>query len=63
MRSAAPWNALLQNPEFQVRVADRVHRHWSPGGVFYVDPEQPAWDPERPEGNVPAALQIAIALD
>ncbi len=57
---AIPWVALLQNPEFRVRVADRVDRHFSPGGVFYVDPEAPGWDPENPERNAPAARFVAL---
>lgn len=58
---AIPWVALLQNPEFRVRVADRVERHFAPGGVFYVDPEAPAWDPENPQRNAPAARFVALS--
>ncbi len=58
---AIPWVALLENPEFRARVADRVQRHFSPGGVFYVDPAAPAWDPEAPARNAPAARFVELA--
>ncbi|MCA9540352.1 MAG: CotH kinase family protein, partial [Myxococcales bacterium] len=58
---ATPWAALLQNPEFRLQVADHVRRHFWPGGALYVDPESPAWDPEHPERNVPAARFARLA--
>ncbi|MEA3336136.1 MAG: lamin tail domain-containing protein [Chloroflexota bacterium] len=45
---------LRDNPEFRLLFADRVHRHFFNGGVFYVDPANPSWDPAHPERNLPA---------
>jgi len=50
------YSRLRANPEFRLLFADRVHRHFFNGGVFYVDPARPAWDPGQPERNRPAAL-------
>lgn len=50
------YSLLRQNPEFRLRFADHAHRHFFNGGMLYVNPAQPAWDPARPENNVPAAL-------
>jgi hypothetical protein len=46
---------LRDNPEFRLLFADHVQRHFFNGGVFYVDPNNPAWDPQHPERNQPAA--------
>jgi hypothetical protein len=42
-------------------VADRIQKHFFNGGVFYVDSEQPQWDPAHPEKNLPAARYAALA--
>lgn len=47
---------LQANPEFRLLFADRVHRHFFNGGVYFVDPAHPAWDTAHPERNRPAAL-------
>jgi len=49
------YDRLRRNPEFCLQFADHIHRHFGPGGVFYVDPEHPDWDPNHPERNQPAA--------
>ena len=46
---------LRANPEFRLQFADRTHKHFSDGGALYVNPDQPDWDPEHPENNIPAA--------
>jgi len=46
---------LWNNPEFKLRVADHIQKAFFNGGVFYVDPANPKWDPLHPERNVPAA--------
>lgn len=46
---------LQANAEYRMLLADRVQRHFFNGGVFYVDPDHPAWDPAHPERNRPAA--------
>ena len=53
---ASVYAELRQVPEFQLWFADRVQKHFSPGGALYVDPDNPEWDPEHPERNIPAAL-------
>ena len=58
--AAAAYGSLRNYEEFQLAFADRVHQHFFNGGVFYVDPDDPAWDPARPERNVPAARMVAI---
>ncbi len=62
---SAPWMPLRDNAEFRMLVADRVHRQFFNGGVFYVDPANPQWDPAHPERNVPAArfAQLADTVD
>ncbi|MCP5523002.1 MAG: CotH kinase family protein [Verrucomicrobiales bacterium] len=58
---ARPYAAARANADFRMRFADRVHRHFSEGGVFYVNPDQPAWDPAHPENNPSAARFVALA--
>ncbi|MEE8451571.1 MAG: lamin tail domain-containing protein, partial [Thermoguttaceae bacterium] len=54
--------ARLKNyDQFQLAFADRVQKHFAPGGVFYVDPDNPAVDPAHPERNVPGTRFAAIA--
>jgi len=48
---------LKLSPEYRLRFADRVQRHFlTAGGTFYVDPTNSTWDPAHPERNVPASL-------
>jgi hypothetical protein len=58
---ARPYAALRANADYRMRFADRVCRHFSPGGTFYVNPDSPAWDPAHPENNRPAARLAALA--
>ncbi|MCA9197740.1 MAG: chitobiase/beta-hexosaminidase C-terminal domain-containing protein, partial [Planctomycetales bacterium] len=53
---AEPFQNLRASDEFNLMFADRVQKHLFNGGVFYVDPENPEWDPEHPERNRPAAI-------
>ncbi|MHB1034612.1 MAG: lamin tail domain-containing protein [Pirellulales bacterium] len=53
------FDRLSANPEFRLRVADRIQKHFSPGGAFYVNPSSPNWDPAHPENNLPAARFMA----
>ena len=53
---AEPYGELRGVPEFQLWFADRIQKHFSPGGALYVDPDNPEWDPDHPERNVPAAM-------
>jgi hypothetical protein len=53
--------ALRENPEYRMRFADRVFYHYGPGGAYYVDPDQPHWDPDQPQRNVPATRWMALA--
>jgi len=65
---ADPYTSLRTNAEFRLAFADRVQRHFFPGGVLYVDPTHPQWDPEHPERNAPAssyerlASEVALAM-
>ncbi len=53
---------LLDTSEaFHVAFSDRVQLHFSPGGAYYVNPENRVWDPNHPEDNVPAALYAGTA--
>lgn len=52
------YSRLRASPEFRMLFGDHVHRHVSPGGPLFVDPESTAWDPESPESNRPAALYM-----
>jgi hypothetical protein len=58
--AAAAYGSLRNYDEFQLAFADRVHQHFFNGGVFYVDPDNPAWDPAHPDRNVPAARMVEI---
>ena len=55
------YGRLRSNDEFRLRFADRVQRHLFNGGALYVDPEHPAWDPDYPERNMPAARYNELA--
>jgi len=56
-----PYTYLRANSEFRLLFGDYVHKAFFNGGVFYVDPARPAWDPEHPERNRPAALYAQLA--
>lgn len=58
---AAPFQELRASEEFRVMFGDRIQKHFFNGGVFYVDPENPDWDPEHPERNVPASMYSELA--
>jgi hypothetical protein len=58
---ARPFQDLRASAEFRLLFADRVHKHLFNGGALYVDPQNPSWDPENPERNVPAAQYAEVA--
>lgn len=49
---------LRANPEFRLLFADHLQRHFSPGGILYVNPDRTSWDPDRPEDNEPASIYM-----
>ena len=55
-----PFHRLRPSEAFRIRCADRAHRLLFNGGVLFVDPENPVWDPANPERNRPAALYSSI---
>ena len=55
------YHRLRQNEEFKVLFGDRVHRLFFNGGPLYVNPQSPAWDPQNPQNNRPAALYSQLA--
>ncbi|MCH8921714.1 MAG: lamin tail domain-containing protein, partial [Planctomycetes bacterium] len=54
------YGSLRFYDEFQLAFADRVHKHMFNGGALYVDPDNPEWDPDHPERNLPAARMVKI---
>jgi hypothetical protein len=58
---ARPYAAARANAEFRMRFADRAHHHFTKGGALYVNPAQPAWNPEQPETNRPAERLARLA--
>ena len=61
---AAPIQQLRASEEFRLMFADRVQKHLvNPGGPLYVDPENPNWDPDHPERNVPASTYAGISAE
>jgi len=58
---ARPYAALRDNAQFRTLFGDRVQRHFFDGGVLYVNPAAPDWDPAHPENNRPAARFAARA--
>jgi hypothetical protein len=58
---ARPYAALRRNANFRMRFADHAYRHFFNGGVFYVNPSSPNWDPGRPTNNVPAARFFGVS--
>ncbi|MEX2142291.1 MAG: lamin tail domain-containing protein [Pirellulales bacterium] len=60
---AQPYDLLKSVPEFQIQFADRVQKHFFNGGVLYVDPNNPNWDPAHPERNRPAARFVELSSE
>ena len=58
---AVMYRPLREHEDFQLLYADHIHRHFFNGGALYVNPENPAWNPDTPENNVPAARYHALA--
>ena len=58
---ATPYASAKANPEFRMKFADHVYRHFFNGGVYYVDPQNAKWDPAHPERNRPAARFASLA--
>lgn len=58
---ATPYAAAKANPDFRMKFADHVYRHFFNGGVYYVDPQYSGWDPAHPERNRPAARFATLA--
>jgi len=56
-------HALRSNAEYRLLFADHLHRAFFNGGVLYVDPQNPAWDPANPQRNVPAALWMELGRE
>ena len=54
------YGSLRSYSEFRLAFADRVHKHMFNGGALYVDPDNPEWDPDHPERNLPAARMVKI---
>ena len=57
---AEPFQNLRSSEAFRLMFADRVQKHFFNGGPLYVDPDNPNWDPDHPERNVPAATYAQI---
>ncbi len=45
---------VKRNPEFRVLFGDRVHKHFFEGGMLFVNPDAPEWNPDEPTSNMPA---------
>ncbi|MCA9215014.1 MAG: tandem-95 repeat protein [Planctomycetales bacterium] len=54
------YHALRQNDEFRLQFADHLHRAFFNGGVLYVDPDEPDWNPSKPGANMPAARWMEL---
>ena len=54
------FTSLRGSPEFRLRCADHIQRHFFNDGIFYTDPQHPEWDPAHPEWNRPAALYMEV---
>ena len=59
----AIYQFLKESESFRVDFSDRVQKHFTAGGAYFVDSDSPVYDPERPENNVPAALYANIAKE
>jgi hypothetical protein len=57
---AEPYSHCRRNEEFQVLFGDRLQRHFFNGGALYVDPDNSAWDPARPDANQPARRFVEL---
>ncbi|QDU88931.1 CotH protein [Pirellulimonas nuda] len=53
--AAEAYGNLVSSDEFRIAFADRVHKHLFNAGALYVDPSSPSYDPQNPQGNVPAS--------
>jgi len=49
---------LRNNAEYRLRFADHVQRHFSNGGVLFVDSNHPAIDPANAQRNRPGTLYV-----
>lgn len=56
-------HALKSSEAYRVQFGDHLHRAFFNGGPLYVDPKNPAWDPEHPERNQPAARWMALTSE
>ncbi len=56
-----PYAAAKTNPDFRMKFADHVYKHFFNGGVYYVDAQNPNWNPAYPERNRPAARFASLA--
>lgn len=54
---------LRRHEPFRQRFAARAARHLGRGGVLFVDPAAPAWDPDLPAANAPAARYARLAAE
>jgi hypothetical protein len=52
------FQALRQSPAFLAALDARASELFGPGGIFYVNPERPVYDPAHPEDNRPAHLYM-----
>jgi hypothetical protein len=50
------YNALKQNVDFRMLMADKAYKAFFNGGPFFVDATSPDWNPVYPERNRPAAV-------
>jgi hypothetical protein len=58
---ARPHSACAANPEYRLRFADHVYRHFFNHGALYVDSAYPNYDSSHPERNLPAARLFALS--
>ncbi len=56
----AVFNRLRVNAEFRQLLADRIHKHFFNGGIFYVDPLHPVYDSVFPQRNPAAHLFMTM---
>ncbi len=59
--AAEPYALCRPNLEFRMEFADRLHKAFSRGGTYYVDPSNKNWDTDHPERNRPAARFVELA--
>jgi hypothetical protein len=52
--AAQAYGYLRDYNEFRLQFADRVHYHLFNGGTLYVNPDNPQYDPDNPQDNIPA---------